>query len=226
LVYDLDGRYKEAIPLSGSYQLRVAARFSNGKFLVLGVDPINEVPVIQILDGRGALSLPVQLPHDLERSSPQLEQTVRKADDHPTTFQRLGWSLDLIQLIHYKDSILLIQPGSHKPILEIEPDGLVREITPAVPVSWPLDSAFVSDGSLYLRYNSSTAGVGASSLFQVDAQTGDAIREFLLGQSQAWEINCVEKNTVHLITTMDGQKHTFTLGEARLIAVQPARAKP
>ena len=225
LLFDLDGRYKERVALPENVDMHAAARFPSGDFLEIGMSAVNQTPVMSILDYRGTFVIPVQLTHPLAASSPQTDQISEKANAAFTATNKQSWALDLIQIVHYKDSLLLVQPDSSKPLLLINRYGTVTEIFPKLGVTWPIDSAFVSADSIYLRVRSSSTPESESRIYQINPTDGRALREFRLGKINAYEVTCIEGESVKMISDIDPKKHTMTWGEGRIVPI-PQVAPP
>jgi hypothetical protein len=76
---DLDTGEKNVIPLSLDFQVVKAAIFDSGKLLVVGMDPVNKVPVLALLREDGTLQQKLELDaDDLKAEPPRLRAEERR----------------------------------------------------------------------------------------------------------------------------------------------------
>jgi len=134
--FDRDGSYKKSAKLGVEYHPHDIALLSSGELVVFGYDEVNSVVRISLLDSDGGFLHDISYSDDLT-SDPSLQATKTG-----TVIERLrALSNSGFGSWHFaraRGKVLLYQPDSKAPVLEIGPGGVRREVPLSLPKGYYL----------------------------------------------------------------------------------------
>lgn len=168
----------DVISLDLPFQAKQFAATSEGKFIFLGLDNTNQAPVLAVVDGSGELdhyidayqafgtdgSLVANAPQRLQR---QLQNMPPGAG--------LDMALTGAQFVHYRDSLLLLMPGTKPKVFTIRSGGALESTRLHLPAGLEADALVPSDNNWIVRVGDGTMR-GKDVLIMVNPSDGKALR--------------------------------------------------
>jgi len=222
LLFDRDGSYKSAVELpSGQFIYWQAAVLSSGNFLLLGYDEENRAAGIKLFSSNGQFLRAIDLPGQMQRDS---ELKPAEASDPVATAKKMG-SVSGWRFAPVRQAVVLYEPESISPVLEVQGNGETREIEIARPKGYILNSVLPGADRWIVRFQreeiSMSNGHGADSkpssgnfvLYQVDPRDG----------SLTMRLNEDDSNNVFEIACeADGELEAVSLTKDSRFAVSTA----
>ena len=215
------GQYQGAteVALPGLNPLKLAA-FPNGDLLLFAADEKTLEPKLlrfNILNQQAAAYEP-DLPFAKKNDSlpppfPQNENHTQKEID----LARLNAAVSYTQMIHLRDSILLLQMNANAPLFQAYANGAIRAIELPHVDGFTADSLIPSDALLYVRYRriGRTSGKEDDALIlEINLNSGEEIRRIPPGNFPIWNVACVRNNSIRAIRFKG--MHTFQFLTAAL----------
>jgi len=218
--FDRDGAYHGAseLNLPRLVPQRMAA-FDDGDLLIFALDETNRQP--QLI----RYSMTDQRVHyyfadaDFAKKNPDIPAFTAK-DTNPdkgrVEFAQLRSSMQISQLSHYKDSILLLQSVDGTPLFQTFPDGAVRTIALPKLEGFKASLLIPSDDQLYVQYRKPSTdpnGVDQILILELDPNNGEELRRIAPGELEA---ACVHQGVFRVIRHEGG--HTFQFFNATVRA--------
>ena len=208
VVQDPKGQRTKLIELKLRIKPSQVAQLSSGRFLVIGVEPINNLPELELLDTDGSFIRQLDVESTTYGSSPSIAQVFGETAKG-ALMAVLGWS----HFIPWGQQVLLVQGGSRLPVFVIGEGGIQRTVKIAVPQQLELESIIPMQASWLVRMKSvedskRLAGQNVvygmqSRLYEVNSDTGELIREIMPPTDMRTnEIVCAANNqflALHLI---------------------------
>lgn len=208
VVQDQKGQRVKVIELKLRIKPLQVAELNSGSFLVIGVEPVNNLPELELLDADGNLIRPLDVESPTYGNSPSIKDVFgEKGGSEPGKL--LGWS----HFIPWGQQVLLVQGGSQMPVFVIGDSGIQRTVKISMPPKMEMESILPMRGGWLVRMRnaedlSRLAGQKVvygmqSRLYEVNSETGEIIREVLPpGDMRTNEIVCAAENeflALHLI---------------------------
>ena len=197
-----------------------AAILPSGNILLLGVQDDDKQPALLLLDWRGTILRALDISAQSYNDSQELREIY---GEKRTDLRRI---LTAAKFVPYKNHILLLQPSSTLPILELDDTGVVRSITVKLPKGYLPESMVTSDNNLIIRARSEIAAKKMIStgvvfgeerpLYEVSADDGSLIREIKLRDLISSELVCAVDGSfeaLHSDPAEPGQIETWHLLE-------------
>lgn len=154
------------------------AATNEGKYVFLGLDRANQTPVLAVVGGSGEVERYIDAYNDFGTSESILAnapQQMKSEIQKMPTGTGLGLALVAAQFVHYRDSLLLLIPGSKAKVFTIRNGGAVESMTLHLPAGLEADSLVPSDNGLIVRATNGAAN-GNMVLAAVDPATGNTLR--------------------------------------------------
>lgn len=189
----------DIIPLDLPFQPMQFAATSDGKFIFLGLERTNQTPVLAAVNGSGELEHYIDAYQDFGTNESIVANAPQQLKSQFKSMQGalLGYTLLAAQFVHYRDSLLLLMPGS-KPMVFTIRGGGVEGTALHLPAGLEADSFVPSNDKWIVRATDGTAN-GKRVLVVVDPTTGDALRIIRSPQVKANAITCVDDGNYYAI---------------------------
>lgn len=182
LLFNLDGTYrsKTELPSGNRFQFTRVAVLASGKFVLLGYDRVNLVPVLQLYSDAGQNPQSIALTGEMERDG----EIVKGQAGGALRIGKAASSLSLWQFAAVGKSVVLYDPMEASTVLEVGEGGSTREIEVESPQGYQLDAIIPSTGKWIARFRKSgisltdsgavdsTAGSGNFLLYEIDRSDG------------------------------------------------------
>jgi hypothetical protein len=179
IVQDQKGQIKKVIELKIRIKPVQVALLSSGNFLVFGIEPINQIPELELLDTDGSLIRIL----DVEGTKYGGSRSIAKVfgEQRADLSTVLSWA----HFVPYQDDVLLYQGGSKLPVFVIGDSGILQSVQISHPLNMQLDSIVPMSSGWLVRMRDTEdlhrlAGQQvvyekASSLYQVNPDTGEVV---------------------------------------------------
>jgi hypothetical protein len=209
--FDLDGAYHGATELNLPRLLpQKMAAFDDGDLLIFALDEANRQPQLIRYSMIGQKTHYYFADTDFARKNPDGPMLVAKGtnpDQGRLELAQLRSTMQVSQLSHHADSILLLQGVDGTPLFQAFPDGAVRTISLPKLEGFKPSLLIPSDEQLYVQYRRPSADPNGSDeivMLELDANTGDELRRIVPGDL---EVACVHQGVFRVIRH-EGN-HTF-----------------
>jgi hypothetical protein len=185
----------EAIPLHVSFQpVRVAALGKN-EFLVLGIDMINKMPTMALVDSSGdverifdSMTLLGQTDDVVKNASKQISG---EASGLPDDWAKLSVVLSAAEFAHSGDSLLFLLPGRKNEMLTLSQNGSISSMRLRLPEGFDADSLVPSDKYWLVRAVNTSGKSEKPVLLLVNPGSGEVMRVIRTQPFSAEDISCV-----------------------------------
>ena len=189
-----DGTSGEVLPIDLGIQLLNAAILRSGNILVLGLEQDKRNPTIVLLGSNGALLRRLDITDSKYGASQELLKVYgEKRND-------LRLILSSAKFVPFKDKVLLIQPASSLPVIELDDSGVSRVVSVKLPSDYLPDSMITSDYHWIIRARTigdakKLIGSGVimgveRALFEVDPEDGSVLSQLKLSDIHTSELTC------------------------------------
>lgn len=194
-----DGSDGRTIKLDLGFEPMKVAIFDSGKFAVVGMDRVNVVPVLAILNEDGTLDRMVDLNNKSYEQSKNLGQAFGAKGGAAL---RLSRELDSASFVPMGSKVLLVQAGSALDLRVLNDAGEEGRIQLTLPSGFLLEDALASDSTrtIFLRLRAVEAFEQFAQkhiienpkeqILEIDAGTGKAIEAFELHGPLPGEVTC------------------------------------
>ncbi len=215
VLFKPDGRYQSTIELSTprEMQYRKIGVLDSGEFVLLGYDGANRVPVIHLFSADGRYERAVSLPSAMAGDS---EVEKGRAGDMQGA-ERAGATLSFWQFAMVRHRLILYDPVTASPVLEVGAGGFVREVPIASPEGYQLDGVLPGTSRWVARFRRKDIALtgseakdstsGSNNFLLYDVNPGDGSLRMRLepspGQS-VFDIACEADGVLTAINTDDG----------------------
>ncbi len=202
---DRIGGSSKLIELDLKFEPLKVAILDSGKFIVLGIDLQNIVPLLALLNEDGSLSRMIDLDNRGYDGSSELDHIYSgRADEATTTSRRLkiAGALSRASLVPFGSKILLVQAGSLLPVYVLSDSGEESAITVSLPAGMLIDDILGSDHNetwivrtqsldSYQKFQKDHIVQNPDQrLFEVDSRTGKTLRSLAVKGPQVAEVSC------------------------------------
>lgn len=196
----------EVIQLDLPFHVLRFAVMNKDKFLVLGFDQNNELPIVAVVDDSGQLVREIDTNGSFDSGAAMVANTLPSLRNNSPEGARLELALSATQWVHYRGSLLLMVPGSNAKVLTIRSNGEVERTSLNLPAGFVAESLVPSDNNWYVRISDGTTS-GKRFLAMVDPSTGDVLR--IIHSPQLPIITCVHDGNfygIHWAGEKDNEK--------------------
>ena len=175
--YAADGTLESTTPLDiTTGPLRIGI-FPSGALAIMGVDPVEHIPQLVLLDSKGSNSHLVDIDGAGLYDPGQLRRFYPKAADSDPGGSGSSLVASSTQFVSYGDNLLLVQMGTDYPIVELGESGILRSLPLHLPAGSIIESFIQSSERLWLARIADTASNPAVHwLVAFDPGTGEALR--------------------------------------------------
>jgi hypothetical protein len=200
---DRDGDRRNLTQLKLTFQPKKIAVLESGRFLVLGLDSVNRIPVLAMLETDGTFLRRLDINSlDYEHSSDLATAYAKPADKNDPGTRLLSTQLSAAAFVPWGSKILLLQAGSRLPLHVFGNGGEEKTIPLALPPGFLLQYILASEEGpvLFVRTQSADefkkfteAGMIVNPTQQVlefAVDTGKPIRSFQIKGAQPADIAC------------------------------------
>ena len=209
--FDRDGAYHGATELNLPRLVpqRMAA-FDDGDLLIFALDEANRQPQLVQYSMIGQKLHYYFADSEFARKNPAGPTLVAKGtnpDRGRLELAQLRQSMQMSQLGHWKDAIVLLQTSEGVPLFLAYPDGSVRTVKLPKVEGFQAERLIASDDELYVAYwrpGADSSGPDEILILELDGNTGEELRRIAPGEL---EVACVHRGTFRVIRH-EGQ-HTF-----------------
>jgi hypothetical protein len=198
----------EIIPLDLlPFQPKQFAATSDGKFVFLGLERANQTPVLAIVDGSGELERYIDTYQNFGSDESIIANAPQRLKSQFQTMPEgapLDFALVAAQFVHYRDSLLLLMPGSKPRVFTIR--GSVLENTSLhLPAGLEADSLIPSDSGWFIRASDGAAN-GKRLIVMVNPSDGKALRIIHSSNMNINGIACVHDGDYYAVHWPLGEK--------------------
>lgn len=175
--YSADGTLESTTPLDiTTGPLRIGV-FPSGALAVIGVDPVEHIPQLVLLDSKGSNSHLVDIDGDGLYDPGRLRRFYPKAADSDPAGSGLSLVASSTQFVSNGDNLLLVQMGTDYPILELGESGILLSVPLKLPPGSIIESFIQSSERLWLaRIADTTTNPAMHWLVAFDPGSGEAVR--------------------------------------------------
>jgi hypothetical protein len=201
ILFDSQGNYKKAIEVEGGMRIQHLAVFPSGTFLVFFYEPDGHAPGLAMLKEDGTYLKTLDIPaRTMPGSAIGTEGSARGV-------------LMRVEFVRVGASIVVFQPESKFPILEVSPGGAVRAIPSRLPAGVHIVDLVASDWNLFAlaeRDKDSARGM----IYEVQLEDGAVQRVFTMDDGRdAASVACIHEGKFLSLDYSDG-KITPVIGRA------------
>ncbi|MGB7189306.1 MAG: hypothetical protein WBD10_04165 [Acidobacteriaceae bacterium] len=197
----------DVIPLDLPFEPEQFAATSDGKFVFLGLERTNQTPVLAVVNDSGELEHDIDAYLDFDSNKSMVANAPQRLKSQFKTMPEgapLEFALVAAQFVHYRDSLLLLMPGSKPKIFTIRGGG-VESTALHLPDGLEAESLLPSDSSWLIRATDGTAN-GKKLIVMVDPSDGKALRIIHSPQFGVNDITCVHDGDYYGIHWPRGNK--------------------
>jgi hypothetical protein len=183
LIFNRDGEYKRAIPITDEFQILKLGMFPSGTFLAFGYDEKNKTPRLVMLKEDGTLLRSLEIP---KNDAPESMISDSNAP-HPH-------SILPSQMVSRDHTIILAQTEGNYPLLEISEGGAITPIRLKLANGEQLESLIPADRNIYVVARRETQQERTEeTIYEVRSEDGSLIRTFAFsdGRMTADAVACV-----------------------------------
>ncbi|HTW45835.1 MAG TPA: hypothetical protein VMD58_09840 [Acidobacteriaceae bacterium] len=201
----------DEIALDLPFQPMKLAATSEGTFIILGLETVNQLPVIALVDDSGQLIQEIDLNGKFEGNGAivaNAPQDLRNRLPKTPENAQFALALSAAQLVHYRDSVLILIPGSDARVITIRNDGEVGSTRLRLSQGIEAESLVPSDHNWFLRASDAT-GQRNTLLLMVDPHSGAILQVIQTAPLPAVGITCVHDGNyvgVHWVGKKGDQK--------------------
>ncbi len=197
--FDRDGAYHGATELNLPRLVpQKMAAFDDGDLLIFALDEVNRQPQLIRYSMIGQKIHYYFADTDFARKNsdgPVLVAKGTNPDQGRLELAQLRSTMQVSQLFHHTDSILLLRGVDGTPLFQAFPDGAVRSIALPKLEGFKPSVLIPSDGPLYLEYRKPSGDPNGSDeivILELDANTGDELRSIAPGDL---EVACIHQGS-------------------------------
>ncbi len=205
--FDRNGSYKDsfAVDIPHFNPARIA-QFDTGQYLVLGIDALETVPKLAMVDSDGTLRRFLNPAKPLPLNSPRLESGLNPSAPKEQRRSLEGAIAVLsYQLTHHGSAIDLLESGSEGPIYEVFADGSMNAIPVRRHPGYELDSLIPSNGkTLFLRFRpdgNEAVKAGQGIIEEIDVTDGTPLKQISFPGLSLWDILCIHDDRSDILRT-------------------------
>lgn len=188
----------DIIQLSLPFSPMQFATMGKGKFVVLGFNRASQAPTLVVVNSSGDIDHYVDAYHafggnaSLATNAPQYMKSDMPPGAYPgeTEEYDLEGALVSAHFVHYRDSVLLLLPGSAPKVFTIQSGGGLTSTTLHLPAGLEADTLIPSNRNWYVRVSNGTSS-GKQHIIMVDPTTGNVLETIQSPQIPAYLITCV-----------------------------------
>lgn len=220
--FNREGQYEGAteVVIPGMKALK-SATFPNGDLLVLGIDEGQMEPrlVRYSLFGQNTFVYKPDVPFAKrnDKLPPPIPANLRPPP-RMLAFAYLEAALRFTQMVHYKDSIFVLQMDAGMPLFQVFANGSIRTIHLPTLSGYEAESVIPSDVPLYVRYRAASTNTTQSAgglILEMNPNSGEAIRWIPPGNFPISQVACVHEGAIRAVRMGSGYNFHFVTAELR-----------
>lgn len=187
--------------LQGSFAPEKFAPLASGGFIVIGVDPVNNVPEMFLLDSDGRHPQPVDLAGSGLYSTAKLSKFYhpRRLKGVPPGAPSMvpSYALGAMQLVPYGHHVLLVQTGTNYPVSVLGNGGIERTVSlklpPGATIRYFIPS---SEKTWYAKLTDPSKPQWNHTILAFDPISGEPLRRILFtGSRPGYPVGCISHGT-------------------------------
>ena len=192
VVFDRNGEYKRLTRLNSSFPLQKVAVLPSGAMLAYGFSTQDHTPQLAMLNEDGTLLKIIDIPKGTAPASVFRPESQSKRVP-PALIKP-------IDLVPFRDSIIVLQKESRFPLISVNESGAVRIIRPKLERDQQVDSVISSDETLHaiVRAGKSTW------IDELDEEDGAILKQVDLPNTLDLNIACVHEGKFLAFRAEDG----------------------
>ena len=215
-----DGTFLKLLTLALKFNPVKIAVLDSGKFAALGVDPLNRLPVLALLDADGTYIRPIDFDATPYGPANSLKTIFQQKEKTGSSQEATLAAIHLAQFAPYGSKALFYQPGSNLPLRILGSAGEENTIRISPPRGYVLESIVSApqDGPMIVRVQaiSGFAELQAKGvvenppqkLVELNRYTGEAIRFLNVSGANTQEITCAEADRLIAPQLVDDKNPT------------------
>lgn len=149
-LFDRNGSYTKSLDVSVAYGPSDLALLSSGEFAVYGYDSVNAAVRVSLLDSSGDLVRSIPLSDEFLDNSALKDAETGTPHERVQALTKSG--IGAWRFARARGMVVLYQPGSNAPALEIGAGGARREVPIARPPGYSLDAFVPASDRWIVRY--------------------------------------------------------------------------
>jgi hypothetical protein len=202
----LEGDSAKLIELKLNFQPLKLAMLASGKFIVLGIDTVNLVPVLAFLNEDGSFFKPIDLDNRKYDNSKELRETYSGKDADVAKRKQIMGALTSASFVAHGSRVLLVQPGSTLPVHVLGESGDESAISISLPSNFLVQNILGSErsntwvvraqkmDSFQKMANEHVITNPEQQLFEVNQETGKATRTLNINGAPPMMVTCAANN--------------------------------
>ena len=198
----------DVIQLDLPFQPEQFAATSDGKFVFLGLEHTNQTPVLAVIDASGELEHYIDAYQHFGSNESMVADAPQWLKSQFNTMPEgapLEFALVSAQFVHYRDSLLLLIPGSKPKVFTIRSGGALESTALHLPAGFEAESLIPSDTS-WLVHAKDGASNAKELIVMVDPSDGKALRIIHSPMTSLAGITCVHDGDYYAIHWPTGGK--------------------
>ncbi len=207
-----DGTFSRQIKLDLPFEPLKIAVLDSGRFLVLGIEPLNKQPLLALLDSDGSYLRQIDLDARPFAASGSLQAINRGALEHAGAWEAAAIPAYDAMFVPYGSNVLFFQPESELPVRILNEGGEVNVVRLALPKgqllqfmlpaakddTWVVRTEKLADFAAFKKKGISVNP--PQQLFEVDPFSGRVLRELVTEGTVPSNVSCAtEKSLTALI---------------------------
>jgi hypothetical protein len=218
--FNREGQYQGAteVVIPGLKPLK-SATFPNGDLLVLGIDEdAMEARLVRYsLFGQNTFIYKQDVPFEKRNGKlpPPLPANLR-ASPRTLASAYLEAALRFTQMVHYKDSIFVLQMDVGMPLFQVFADGSIRTIHLPTLSGYEAESVIPSDVPLYVRYRAASTNTTQSAgglILEMNPNSSETIQWIPPGSFPIWQVACVNNGVIRAVRMGSGYNFRFVTAQ-------------
>jgi hypothetical protein len=211
LRYDDQGQLKETIHHDLHFRPVRFGVFPDGKFLVLGVNDVNETPQAAILNTDGSFVANVDLWNALP-SNEKLAASVPNGFSSASTGMKLSIAVGAYQIWHTPSGLALLKQRDTNKIILVTSGGSVSTVTPRIPKGYTVDSFVESDNRWLLRVNGpeNADAIAKFDIYEFRSDDGVLVRKLSTEPAPSSGFACEHDGEFRLLHWIDKKPYLET----------------
>jgi hypothetical protein len=216
-----DGEFRKYSKLDLGFRPSNIAQLSDDSFLIMGADTAATAEArsrFVVIDSSGSLlrdlATDAMMPPDQKLKSllQSLSFAGMKPEDMPPSM-RISFALGLFRTAHSDQGLLMLMPGAETQIIELLRSGEIRLVRLRLPQDQIADSMITKKGRWFVRTYLRDTG-NQWSLYEVDPETGEALRRINTSGVPATSIACPSDSGFYGLRWIE-QKPYLIFGDLR-----------
>ncbi len=197
-----NGEFSKQLPLSLRFEPLKVAVLESGRFLMLGIEPLNHQPMLALLDTDGTYLRSLDLDPRPIAGSESLQALYKNPVKRSGSLDASAAPARDAVFTPYGNKVLFFQPGSDLPVRILGEDGEENAVHVSLPKNYLLEYVLPSStsdtwvirsqrlGDFMMLRSKGIATNPKQQLFEVDPLTGNVLHALQISGTQPGEISC------------------------------------